>query len=191
MFFFLLQTFPFTHLFFTYSYSSLFYTQYSVREAVTIYWLWSTLYHILSLTHPYIYIHIHHYLPISKHTVSSVIYDHCHDKFTQPIYVYYVQTYSDLRYQLSSWYEHCHDKFTHVIYIWSLMTCISHHSYYPIVDSTWVCLQVIQSRFILQSSSCIIYIHHVTFWCTGGCCNKSYSTPPITWWIHILTQYTM
>ena len=27
-----------------------------------------------------------------------------------------------------------------------------------------------------------IYIHHVTYWCTGGCRNKSISTPPITWW---------
>ena len=24
------------------------------------------------------------------------------------------------------------------------------------------------------------HIHHVTFWCTGGCRDKLYTTPPIT-----------
>ena len=29
------------------------------------------------------------------------------------------------------------------------------------------------------------YIHHITFWCTGGCRDKLYTTPPITRWIYV------
>ena len=167
MFCFLLQTFPFTNLFFLLTHILLSFTHTIVYGRLSQY-IHYDLPYCMSVTVTdtpiHIQLYIHQYFPISKHSVPSVIYEHCH----------------------------CHDKQVYTSYnIWSLMICISHHSYYPIVDSTWVCLQVIQSRFILQSSSCIIYIHHVTFWCTGGCCNKSYSTPPIAWWIHILTQYTM
>ena len=28
------------------------------------------------------------------------------------------------------------------------------------------------------------HVHHMTFWCTGGCRDKLYTTPPITRWTH-------